>query len=262
MSLAQAEIERIADQVRAAQRDARAIPMITLEHPDLDVGDGYAIQSAVQARYRAEGHRIIGWKAGLTSRAKIAQMGVDKPAVGFMTDRMVVPAGTPVPVADHVHPRVEAEVAFVLGADLPTSGCTVEHVLEATAFVVPAVEIIDSRFENFSFDLPSVIADNCSTARFALGSRGRRLAELDRRTLGVSLVINGEVAATGAAAAVWGDPAASVALVAELAGALGEPLRAGMTVLSGGITAAFAVSPGDVVSARFQDLGVVDVRFR
>jgi len=261
MTLAPADLERLADRLHAAQRDATAVPMLTVEHPDLDVDDGYAIQLALRRRYHEAGHRPLGWKAGLTSRAKMLQMGVTEPAVGFLTDRMGVPAGTAVEVVAHVHPRVEAEGAFVLGADLPATGCTVDDELDATAFVVPAIENIDSRYESFSFDLPSVIADNCSTARCVLGSRGRRIRELDRRTLGVCLTINGQVVATGATAAVWGDPAAATALVANLAGGLGAPLRAGMTVLSGGITAAFAVSPGDVVSARFQDLGVVDVRF-
>jgi 2-oxo-3-hexenedioate decarboxylase len=215
----------------------------------------------LRERYLASGHRHIGWKAGLTSRAKMRQMGVDQPIVGFLTQKMAAAPGSVIEVANHVHPRVECEVAFVLSADLPSEGCTVEHVLEATEFVVPAIEMIDSRYQNFKFDLASVIADNTSTARFILGSNGMRLSDLDRKTLGVALLRNGEVMATGASAAVWGDPAASVALVANIVGSVGGRLEAGMTVMSGGITAAFAVSPGDCVSARFQKLGNVDIRF-
>ena len=262
MSLPSATVRELADHVLRAQLDAAPIPMLTNSHGVLSVDDGYAVQNALRQRYLDAGHRLFGWKAGLTSRAKMRQMGVDQPSVGFITDRMSVPQGTAVRVADHVHPRVECEIAFVLARDLPTDGCTTDDVLSATAFVVPAIEIIDSRFENFRFDLPSVIADNSSSARFVLGGNGRRLDSISSRTtLGVALVKNGEVMATGASAAVLGDPAASVALVANLVGALGCRIEAGMTVLSGGITAAFAVQPGDVVSARFQELGVVDVRF-
>jgi 2-oxo-3-hexenedioate decarboxylase len=261
MSLSPDQIQHLADHVLRAQQTARPIPMLTLDHPDLSVADGYAIQAALRARYLAGGHRQTGWKAGLTSRAKMKQMGVSEPIVGFLTDRMAAPEGTVIEVAAHVHPRVECEVAFVLSDDLPMSGCTTEDVLAATAFVVPAIEVIDSRYEDFKFDLASVVADNTSSARYVLGGNPARLSDLDRKTLGVALVRNGEVMATGASAAVWGDPAASVALVANIVGSVGGRLEAGMTILSGGITAAFAVQPGDCVSARFQSLGVVDIRF-
>ena len=261
MTLSADQVSALADRVWHAQAEAIAIPKLTNDHPDMTVEDGYLVQNALRARYEAEGHRLVGWKAGLTSRAKMRQMGVDQPSVGFLTDRMAVIEGTALSTFGLVHPRVECEVAFVLAKDLPQEGCTAEHVLGATAFVVPALEIIDSRFERFSFDLPSVIADNSSSARFVLGSTAKRLSDIDRRTTGVGLLQNGVVVATGATAAVYGDPADSVALVANLVGKLGGHLRAGMTVLSGGITAAFAVQPGDVVSARFQGLGTVDIRF-
>lgn len=260
-TLDDARVAALADHVLRAQTSATPIPMLTHADPGITVADGYAIQGALRERYKLAGHRLYGWKAGLTSRAKMRQMGVHEPSIGFLTDRMAAASGSAIPVSDHVHPRVECEVAFVFHRDLPTTGCTVQDVLDATAFVVPAIEIIDSRFENFRFDLPSVIADNSSSARFVLGSDGTRLHTVDRTTLGVALLKNGEVQATGASAAVWGDPAAAVALVAELVGAVGGQIRAGMTVLSGGITAAFAVQPGDVVSARFQHLGTVDLRF-
>jgi 2-oxo-3-hexenedioate decarboxylase len=261
MSLTPQQVQALADHVLNAQKTATPIPMLTIEHPELSVEDGYAIQNALRERYLADGHRHVGWKAGLTSRAKMRQMGVDQPAVGFLTQHMAAAPGSQIEVARHVHPRVECEVAFVLEKDLPSEGCTVEDVLDATAFVVPSIEVIDSRYENFKFDLASVIADNTSSARYILGSNAMRLSDLDRTTLGVALLRNGEVIATGASAAVWGDPAASVALIANIAGTIGGRFEAGMTIMSGGITAAFAVNPGDCVSARFQKLGVVDIRF-
>lgn len=254
-------VDRLADHVLRAQTAAVAIAKLTIEHPDMTVADGYLVQNTVRARYVDRGHRIVGWKAGLTSRAKMRQMGVEVPSAGFLTDRMAVAEGRAVAVADHVHPRVEAEVAFVLSDDLPTSGCTADDVVAATAYVVPAIEIIDSRYEAFKFDLPSVIADNSSSARFVVGANGARLDDVDRATLGLALVKNGELLTTGASAAVMGDPAEAVAMVADIVGAAGARLEAGMIVLSGGITEAFAVEPGDHVSARFQTLGVVDVNF-
>lgn len=261
MSLSPQVVEQLADHVLHAQQTATPIPMLTHAHPDLSVEDGYAIQRALLTRYLAKGHQQVGWKAGLTSRAKMRQMGVDQPAVGFLTQKMAAAEGTVIPTTDHVHPRVECEIAFVLGKDLPSEGCTTDDVLDATDFILPSIEVIDSRYENFKFDLASVIADNTSSARFVLGSTAARLADVDRNTLGVALLRNGEVMATGAGAAVWGDPAASVALIANIAGSIGGRFTAGMTILSGGITAAFAVQPGDCVSARFQRLGTVDIRF-
>ena len=128
-------------------------------------------------------------------------------------------------------------------------------------YVLPAVEIIDSRFSGFKFDLASVVADNASSARFVGGGRPRYVKDLDLRTLGVVIEINGEIVATGASAAVMGHPAEAIAMVVNILAELGESLRAGSFVMSGGITEAVAVKPGDNVVARFQDLGSVSMRF-
>ncbi|HHJ4328657.1 TPA: hypothetical protein ACQJWO_005992, partial [Klebsiella pneumoniae] len=124
-------------------------------------------------RFVEQGHRVIGWKAGLTSKAKMIQMGVDVPSIGFLTDRMARPENAAISVADLIHPRVECEVAFVMKHELSGPDCTAEQVLAATDYVLPAVEIIDSRFSGFKFDLESVIADNSSSARFVGGGRPR-----------------------------------------------------------------------------------------
>ena len=261
MTITDSRVNELAAHVWQAQVSARPIPKLTNDEPTMTVDDGYRVQNALRKLYVDNDHRIVGWKAGLTSKAKMVQMGVEAPTVGFLTDRMAVPEGAAIDTAALVHPRVECEVAFVLRSDLPTSNCSPEDVLSATAYVVPAIEIIDSRYEAFKFDLTSVIADNSSSARFVVGGNGTRLDTIDRRTLGVALVKNGEVVQTGASAAVMGDPAAAVAIAANIIGTLGSQLKSGMVVLSGGITAAVAVKPGDVISARLQNLGVVDVRF-
>jgi len=156
---------------------------------------------------------------------------------------------------------VECEVAFVMKHELRGPNCTAEQVLAATDYVLPAVEIIDSRFSGFKFDLESVVADNSSSALFVGGGRARYVEGLDLRTLGVVIEINGEIVAMGASAAVLGHPAEAIAMVVNILAEIGEVLPAGSFVMSGAITEAIAVKPGDNVVARFQELGSVSMRF-
>jgi 2-oxo-3-hexenedioate decarboxylase len=261
MGLSREDIVRLATRVETAQRQAKAIPKLTDEFPSMTVADGYAVQGELRTRWLARGERLIGWKAGLTSKAKMKQMGVEVPSIGFLTSDMARPESSVVSTSDLVHPRVECEVAFVTRLPLRGPGCTREAVLEATDYVLPAIEIIDSRFSGFKFDLPSVIADNGSSARFVGGGRARYPGDLDLRTLGAVLERNGEIVAVGASAAVLGHPADAVAMLVNILGALGEGLEAGSFVMSGGITEAIPVKAGDSVVARFQELGSVSVRF-
>ena len=207
-----------------------------------------------------QGRRQVGWKAGLTSKAKMDQMGVRVPTVGFLLADFFRPENSVIQTNDLVHPRVECEVAFVTKADLSGPDLTREQVLAATDFVVPAVEVIDSRFSGFKFDLQSVVADNSSSARYVTGGRARG-ADLDMACLGVVIEKNGEPVAMGSSAAVAGHPADAVALVVKVLHEIGEHLPAGSFVMSGGITEAIPVQPGDFVSARFQALGSVSMRF-
>ncbi len=149
----------------------------------------------------------------------------------------------------------------MLKRELEGPGCHIGAVLAATDFVLPALEVIDSRYENFKFDFPSVVADNSSSARFVLGGRSRAVGDIDLRTLGVVLEKNGLPFSFGAGAAVLGHPASAVALVVNLLAKRGEGLPAGTLVLTGGITEAVAVKPGDHVELRTQSLGSVSVRF-
>ncbi len=261
ISLSREDIVRLCERVEGAQTRAYAIPKLTDEYPHMTIADGYAVQNELRKRFIAQGHKLVGWKAGLTSKAKMKQMGVDVPSIGFLTDRMVRPENAAIKTTDLVHPRVECEVAFVMKQDLRGPNCTRQQVLAATDYVLPAVEIIDSRFSGFKFDLPSVIADNGSSARFVGGGRPRYVDDIDLRTLGAVLEKNGEIVALGASAAVMGHPAEAVAMLVNILAELGEYLPAGSFVMSGGITEAIAVKPGDNVVARFQDLGSVSMRF-
>lgn len=261
LTLSREDIVRLSERVEGAQTRAYAIPKLTNEYPGMTIADSYAVQTQLRRRFIEQGHKLIGWKAGLTSKAKMVQMGVDVPSVGFLTDRMARPENSAISVADLIHPRVECEVAFVMKDELRGPNCTAEQVLAATDYVLPAVEIIDSRFSGFKFDLESVIADNSSSARFVGGGRARYVEDIDLRTLGVVIEINGEMVAMGASAAVLGHPAEAIAMVVNILAELGEVLPAGSFVMSGAITEAIAVKPGDSVVARFQELGSVSMRF-
>ncbi len=260
-TLSDADIVRLTDRIELAQRSATAIPKLTEDFPGMTLGDGYAIQRALLRRWLADGRRQVGWKAGLTSQAKMDQMGVRVPTVGFLLADMARPENSVIATDDLVHPRVECEVAFVTKADLSGPDCSRADVLAATDFVVPAIEIIDSRFAGFKFDLQSVVADNSSSARYVTGGRARLPADVDLSTLGVVIEKNGEPVAMGASTAVAGHPADAVALVVKVLHEIGEYLPAGSFVMSGGITEAIAVQRGDFVSARFQELGSVSLRF-
>lgn len=260
-TLSREDVVRLCERVEGAQKEARAITRLTEEYPAMNMDDGYAVQNALRARFLQQGHKLVGWKAGLTSKAKMQQMGVDVPSIGFLTDRMAVPENGVIALSELVHPRVECEIAFMTSQELSGPDCTAEQVLAATAYVIPAIEIIDSRFKKFSFDLQSVIADNGSSARFVAGGRPRYASELDLRTLGVVMEKNGTIVEMGAGAAVMNHPAEAVAMLVNILHKLGETLAAGSFVMSGGITAAVAVEPGDSVIARFQNMGSVSVSF-
>lgn len=260
-SLSERDIALLVERVDQAQRQARAIPKLTEDFPSMNIADGYAVQHQLRRRRIERGERLIGWKAGLTSRAKMNQMGIDVPSIGFLTSSMAWPQGQAMPTDRMLHPRVECEIAFVMKQALSGARCTREEVLSATDFVLPALEIIDSRFSGFKFDLPSVIADNASAARLVIGGCPCDPLKLDLRTIGVVLEKNGEIVATAAAAAVLGHPADAVAMLVGILAQFGEELPAGSLVMSGGITEAVAVRAGDSVIARFQHLGSISTKF-
>ncbi|MCD9030664.1 2-oxo-3-hexenedioate decarboxylase [Luteimonas sp. Y-2-2-4F] len=261
MSLDRAEVERLAHHLHAAERERREVVRITDALPDLGVEDAYRVQDALRALKTARGVRVTGMKMGLTSFAKMRQMGVETPIYGFLGSDNAVDDGGAVEAGALIHPKVEAEIAFVLGDGLDGPDCTPAQALAATRYLLPAIEVIDSRYENFRFDLPSVIADNTSAARYVLGSRPLPPDGLDLATTGVVLERNGQVVEVGAGAAVLGDPALAVAMLANMLHARGQRLPAGSVVLSGAATAAVAVSAGDHVSVRIDGLGTTGLRF-
>lgn len=261
MNLPAHTIAQLAEHLDNCQLHAKDTPKITDAHPDMDWDDAYAIQDAILARMLGRGARVIGLKAGLTSHAKMKQMGVETPVFGFLVDSYSVSEGSEVKVSELIHPKVEPEIAFVLKHALRGPGCHIGTVLAATDFVMPGIEVIDSRYRDFKFDLKSVVADNTSAARFVVGGRPLRVNEVDLRTVGIVLEKNGQPAALGAGAAVLGHPAAAIAMLANHLGARGQEIPAGSLILSGGITEAVAVAAGDNVCLHVQGMGSVSLRF-
>lgn len=262
MALTPDEVNQLRDRVLAAQKGAYAIPKLTDDFPAMTIADGYAVQTALRHRLFAEGGRQAGWKIGLTSKAKMLQMGVSVPSIGFLMADTKRAAGSTVTTQDLVHPRVECEIAFFTKAELRGPGCTAEHVLAATDYVVPALEIIDSRFSGFKFDLPSVIADNGSSARFVPGTNQYAVDALDLCAIHVTLEKNGELVATGISDAVLGNPAIAIAMLVNLLAEQGETLPAQSFVMSGAITEAIPVKAGDSIRAVFNGMGEITTQFR
>ena len=261
MNLDNATILKLAEHLENAELQALDVTKVTNDYPDMDWDDAYAIQDEIRRRKIARGTRIAGLKCGLTSFAKMKQMGVEVPVFGFVSDYMSSPDGADIKTSELIHPKVEAEICVVTKAPLSGPGCHLGAVMAAIDFVVPAVEIIDSRYRDFKFDLKSVIADNTSASRFVVGGRPRNLDELDLRTLGVVMEKNGGIVAMAAGAAVLGHPLAAVVMLANHLGARGQEIPAGTFIMTGGVTEAIAVQAGDNVAVRFQDLGTVSMRF-
>jgi 2-oxo-3-hexenedioate decarboxylase len=253
------EASQLAEVLASAERDRKELSPFTDEHPDLDVRTAYDAQWAgIEARVAA-GERVVAAKLGLTSKAKQRVMNVDAPLYGWVTDRMLLPYGEPVELSRFIHPRVEPEIAFLLARPV-AAPATVTSVLAATEAVFAAVDVLDSRYENFRFKLPDVVADNASAAGFLLGPKAVPPAELeDLRLLGCVLRVNGDVVATAAGAAVMGHPAASVAWLVNRLAERGQALEAGMLVFSGGLTEPVPLQVGTSVTAEIDQLGTIEV---
>jgi 2-oxo-3-hexenedioate decarboxylase len=232
---------------------------ITNEWPDLDLDTAYQVQDKLIALKEAAGETVVGVKLGLTSRAKQQRMGIDSPLTAWLTDAMILPAGEPVPMGELIHPRIEPEIVFVLARDLTGPGVTAAHALDAVESVYAGMEVIDSRYIDFKFTLPDVVADNASSAKFIVGGRRFGPADLDLALEGCLLQVDGQVVASATGAAVQGHPAEALALAANSLARRGISLKAGWIVLTGGLTDAVFVEPGTQITAEFTNLGTIAV---
>jgi 2-keto-4-pentenoate hydratase len=261
MALSTEERRRLADMLAEAEATRLVVDPITASIKDADVVDAYEIQLEQIRRKLQAGAKISGHKVGLSSRVMQAMMGVDEPDYGHLLDSMFVYEQDTVDTSVLCQPRVEVEVAFVLGERLEGPGVNVADVLRATEFVMPSIEIIDSRIRNWDIKLVDTIADNASSARVVLGGRATSPRGLDIAGIEAVLTKNGNEVARGLAGAVLGNPVTAVAWLANKVHAFGVVLQPGHVIMPGSCTAAIDAAAGDTFVADFTGIGSVEVNF-
>jgi len=250
----------------AARATGEPCPPVRGLLPDGDVDAAYAVQSAWVADQITAGARVVGRKIGLTNPVVQAQFGVDRPDFGVLFDSMACGPGTPIDAARTLQPKIEAEIAFVLAEDLAGPMIGPAEVAAATAYVVAALEIVDSRIAGWDIGIVDTIADNGSSGLFVLGDRKQGLGRLDLAECAMTLRrgaggAGGEVVSAGTGASILGHPLAAVAWLAAAVRDHGRPLRAGEVVLSGSLGPMVAVSPGDAFQADISGIGQVSAVF-
>jgi len=250
-----------ADHLAKAEASGKGVEPLTSVHPDLSVEEAYQVQLVTIRRKLAQGQRIVGKKIGLTSLAMQKLLGVDQPDYGHLLDSMMIENGNKVPAGKVLQPKVEAEIAFVLKKDLKGPNITVQDVVDATDYILPAIEIVDSRIADWKIRLQDTIADNASSGLYVLGGKPLSVDQLDLPQLGMVLYKNGEIINTGVGAAALGNPAVCVAWLANKLSEFGIELKSGEVILSGALSAAVDAKPGDFFQAKFAHLGEVQVKF-
>jgi 2-keto-4-pentenoate hydratase len=254
-------VEIIANSLLEAERSRQAVPPLTEQFSDLKVTDAYHIQLEVLNRKLAEGRTVIGKKVGLTSQAMQKMLGVSEPDYGHLLDDMKVANNGKVKTNHFLSPKIEAEIGFILGEDLEGPNVTFLDVLMATKYVVPTLEIIDSRIADWKIGLVDTVADNGSSAMVVVGDQMTEIAGIDLRSVGMMISRNGEMLATGSGAAALGHPAHAVAWLANKLHEFGISLKAGELILPGALSAAIGVEKGDTFTAEFGPVGSVTVTF-
>ncbi|MGX5712698.1 2-oxo-hept-4-ene-1,7-dioate hydratase [Sphingopyxis terrae subsp. ummariensis] len=267
MPLDTPQIAALAAELDRAERDRTQLSQLSIRHPDMTIEDAYAVQRAWTARKIADGRKPIGHKIGLTSRAMQRSSNIDEPDYGLLLDDMLFPDGRDIPVERFIVPRVEVELAFRLKHRLSGPDCTLFDVLDATDYIVPAIEIIDARIEQVDkatgttrkvFD---TISDNAANAGLVLGGRPVRPMDVDLRWVSALIFRNGVIEDSGVAAAVLGHPAHGPAWLANKLHPYGETLEPGEIILGGSFTAPVPARAGDSFHVDFGPLGTISVRF-
>lgn len=262
-----ATVADLAGRLDDAEQTRTPMRQLSLTHPDMTVDDAYAVQRAWVDRKLARGRSLIGHKVGLTSTVMQQSLGIDEPDHGALLDDMRFDDGADVPFDRFIKPRVEIELAFVLDRDLRGEGCTADDALAATAFVTPAMEILDARVQmtdpetGHTRTIVDTISDNAAYGAMVLGVVHKRPDEIDLRWVPGLLFKNGEIEETGVAAGVLGHPALGVAWLANKLGQHGVALEPGHLVLAGSFTRVVFAGKGDTLHADFGELGGIAVQF-
>lgn len=247
-----------------ALRDAYAcgaIPPMRQWLDPVDADGAYAVQEINTRFWQAQGRRIVGRKAGLTAKAVQVQLGVDQPDFGVLFDDMEIADGGNLDPARCLQPKAEAEIAFVLGADLPSPDTTPDEIAAAVATVHAAIEIVDSRIADWKITFADTVADNGSSAFYVLAKEGKPLPGLDLWSAGMVMEINSQIVSLGAGAAALGHPLNAAAWLAGTLAKRGEPLKAGDVLLAGALGPMVAMMPGDHVRAVVGGIGEVSFTY-
>ncbi len=258
MSTSIDNLQKMAEQIDTAAINANSVAQLSQEIP-FSLNDAYEIQRMSIAHRLERGEKLVGYKLGFTSRAKMIQMGVDDLIWGRLTDSMIVEEGGEISLDHYVHPRVEPEIAFLMKKPLSGKVTTIEA-LSAVEAVAPALEIIDSRYKNFKFSLEDVVADNCSSSGFVVGSWHSMDAVHDLSNLGMIMQINGNDTQIGSSAAILGNPVRSLVSAARCLGEVGESLQPGQILMAGASTAAVALEKSSCISLTVDQLGQLDFK--
>lgn len=262
MHVSRFDIAALADSLFDARTSRKACEPLTTRAPELSIRDAYTVSEINLKRRLGQGNaRLLGKKIGLTSRAVQKQLGVNEPDFGYLTSDMNVPLGETVSLSSLLLPKVEGETAFVLKRDLMGPGVTIADVIRATDFVLPCIEIIDSRVKDWKIKIQDTIADNASSALFVLGTEPKRLRENDLRISGMALRVDGEVLSTGSGAACLDHPCLAVAWLANKLGEYGVSLKAGEVILSGAFGPVVPISGDAHVEVEISGLGRVSCHF-
>ncbi|MBC2656916.1 2-oxo-hepta-3-ene-1,7-dioic acid hydratase [Pseudomonas sp. MSSRFD41] len=265
--LSPSAIQQAAARLDAAERSREQIGQLSLEYPDIRIEDAYAIQRSWVERKIRDGRRLVGHKIGLTSRAMQVSSNISEPDFGALLDDMLFDEGSDIPFQRFIVPRVEVELAFILGKPLKGPGCTLFDVLEATDWVIPALEIIDARIQQVDPQTQATrkvfdtISDNAANAGVVLGGRAVRPGDVDLRKVPAVLYRNGVIEESGVSAAVLNHPAKGVAWLANKLAAYDVGLEAGQIILGGSFTRPVAARPGDVFHVDYDHLGSIACRF-
>ncbi len=262
----QDDIEAAARDLANAEQTGRQIGLLSLSHPDMTLADAYAVQRVGMTRKLAEGRRIVGWKIGLTSKAMQAALGIATPDSGVLYDDMIVDDGAVVPAGRFIQPRIEAEIAFVMGSAIE-GRANREEVLAATEAVAPAIEILDTRILRRDPEtgkpriIVDTVADNAANAGLVLGAERHAPDAVDLRWVGAIVSKNGEVEETGLGAGILNDPVTGIVWLAARMAEYGQRIEAGQVVLAGSFIRPVECPPGSRIEADFGSFGQVSVGF-
>jgi 2-oxo-hept-3-ene-1,7-dioate hydratase len=260
MALSEADRKKAVETLLNAEKTRKQAVQLSTTYPNITIEDAYAISTAVANHKIANGAKLVGHKVGLTSKAMQASSQINEPDYGHLLDHMLIADGAKVQHADYCLPRVEVELAFVLGKPLKGPGIGLVDVLRATEYVVPSLEIVDARVQN-PRKIFDTVADNGAAASLVMGGRPVGPNDVDLRWVGGIMFRNGEIEETGLAAGVLGHPALGVAWLANKLGQMGVTLEAGHIVLAGSFTRVVFAQKGDTLHGDFGPLGSVAVQF-